>query len=205
MSLTAVTIVSGQQYRLLAKLSAHLVQRFTGLSPVVIDAGSEGKSCVQRKLSLPFEYRLPILYFDADWFLTAPWDVSAFANLEGPAAVRNRPTPCVWVNRDIEDLGLDAERYFNTGLLIFGRGSEAACDEALHCPPRSDWGEQTQLNWGIARSGVPLLLLPPQYNVIPLRGAPLPARDEVIGLHIGGGTTLNRIPVLRQARALYRF
>lgn len=173
--MTGVTVIT-PRYRALGAEAVRRWRRFTGLPCEVIEC--DDADAFQTKLQLDQQMPAePCLYFDADWWLLRPlsitWPREAFVAVHDAGVFH----PAAFCQGDCEKFGLDAALYFNSGFFAWDNALKThrkvfelarafeheqwsgKADRDMH-----DWGDQTPLNYGVQRSGVPLSLLPFSYN-----------------------------------------
>lgn len=163
--------VSTPQYAALAAEAVRRWKLFTGLPVKVIRCADS--AAYARKLRLDkLMPRERCVFFDADWWLIRPlelpWDGSGWMAAHDAGVFH----PGAFCQGDSDKLGLDKSLYFNSGFFAWDNGN--AQHRAVFVRARraeraarrmiDDWGDQTLLNLGVQRAGVPLSLLPSSYN-----------------------------------------
>ncbi len=187
-----------------AALSREAVARFkrgTGLEVQVIHA-ADGEAAFLKKLQLDLECPADsCVFFDADWWLLRDLDLSGLGT--GWSAVHDAGVfhPAAFCKSDCERLDLDKGAYFNSGFFMWDNASKQ-CRKAFEIARAAehaqfsgkadavdDWGDQSLLNLGVQRAGVPLQLLPFGFNCMMhfVRGGVFPYTPRVVhAVHAAG-------------------
>lgn len=206
-------------YGALATEASRRFRQFTGLEVLRIEAG-EG-SGFEAKLRLPeLSPQQPVVYFDADLWLLRETDFAAYFQPMGVAGVVDPGTADAesFVSHDVAALGLDAARYFNSGLFLADfragpvRAAFAAAKAAFAAKAAKgirDYGEQSCLNLGIQSQGklIPFTPLPAGYNFFMhavthgYGGFP----PIVNGLHAAGIGLAEKMVMLEQQAAVFGY
>ncbi len=164
--------VSTPKYATLSKEAVARWKRFTGLDALIIDVADREAFLAKMKLDL-LAPREMCVFFDADWWALRPLDFSGWAG-DAWLAVPDPGVfhPKAFCRPDCERLGLDAGRYFNSGFFAWNNADAAMrrvfqmARQHEHDAFRGegddvlDFGEQSRLNLGVQRAGIPLSLLP---------------------------------------------
>lgn len=179
---------------------------FTGLDVVVLNEVHQRRCRVAEPHHLKFHLFniLPdadrLMYFDADLWFVAPWELSQFPRL---SAVRDNEL-YEGMRRECERFGLAADGYFNSGLLIIDRqhANVLRTAELLQEQhgPSSIWRDQTWLNLAAKQCGVPVHLINRVYNTFPI---PHDGEAPVVGAH-GAGTDANFDEMIKAVSQLRR-
>lgn len=198
----AVTIAT-TGYEQLAQEQAYFARVNTGLNVHIVYANGGG---FHHKLELQRVYRgQKILCFDADLRLIRHADWSKISEAANGAFIA-APDPGIhdanqFPTPDSAILGIDRLKYFNSGLFVadFRRPAVvAAFDDARQLMSEKengmwqnigDLGDQSFMNAGIQRRGVPVKLLHPRFNFFfhAWRWGCLPEIPRhIIGLHAAG-------------------
>jgi hypothetical protein len=168
--------VSTPKYAALSKEAVARWKRFTGLDVLVIECADREAFMAKMKLDL-LAPREKCVFFDADWWAIRPldfggWHGDAWLAVHDPGVFH----PRAFCRPDCDTMGLDPGQYFNSGFFAWNNACGAMRrvfqiarqhehdafrgegDEVL------DFGEQSRLNLGVQRSGIPLSLLPAGMN-----------------------------------------
>ena len=212
--------VSTPKYAALAIEAVRRWKAFTGLPCEVIHCCDSKAYQVKMELDqrMPAE---PCIFFDADWWLLRPlsitWPREAWVAVHDAGVFH----PGAFCQGDCERFGLDAALYFNSGFFAWDNAlkthrrvfeqarnfeheqwSGKAAD-AMH-----DWGDQTPLNVGVQRAGVPLSLLPSAYNFCLhfVRGGCVPFIPRVVhAVHAAGFPLRHKMRHLKAAAELLSY
>lgn len=166
-----VTVRKGKEFRSLSEKAVSLFKKNTGIKNVVI-IDIEEDSPYMAKLLLPSMLKQTFVFFDADlWFINEV-DLFQFDNKQEFFAVKDigRHRQEDFPRKDCYWNGIDAEDYVNTGFFI-GNGRDQLTEKAFNYAiglsnkvKVKDFGEQSYLNIGLQRLGVPIVHLPYDYN-----------------------------------------
>lgn len=187
-----------------AELSEEAVRRFkqhSGLPCVVIDCGDEEAFGMKLKLDTVAP-RCQCIVFDADWWALRPFDFSGWCGAAwGMVHDRGIHHPAAFARYDCERQGIVPEYYGNTGFFlcdlsredhreVFARARGYAAEvRAGGRVAFADFGEQSMLNLAVQQAGVPVNLLPDEYNffrALVEHGMKSEIPGQVIGLHAAG-------------------
>lgn len=168
-----VTIGVGGKWRELAELAAAAAQQWTGLNIVVLGDDELRHSGISRAVELKtavFDYVAEenILLFDADLLFVREWDPTIYADRQELICVRDfNFEPHILA--DALRLGIPARDYFNAGFIIANRTHHSRLFEharrSLH-EVRSPLYDQSALNAGRVRLGIPVQFLDRRYNTL---------------------------------------
>lgn len=161
-------------------LAADAMRRWwgaTGCDAVLICPPLDGGKVYLQKLRLPELVRPgPVCFFDADlWFQrpVRPWDYlapGAFCAVLDPG----RHNTDTFSHSDSKALGMDPDKYFNSGIFVCDTSQDCVRDAFNHAlwlsgnrnTPVNDFGEQSFLNAGVQKF-CRFTALPHEWNVGP--------------------------------------
>lgn len=206
--------VSTPKYAALAREAARRFKRFTGLD--VITHHTTDVAAFTAKMNLDsLAPREPCIFFDADWWAIRPldftgWQADAWLAVADPGVFH----PKAFCRPDCDTLGMDPGRYFNTGLFAWNNADPAMrrvfqiARQQEHDAFRGeaddvqDFGEQSRLNLGVQRAGVPLSLLPFSMNYMRfmVQGRVFPYTPALVhAVHAAGVPLARKLKHLRAA------
>lgn len=180
MKLIGVTLsgpYEDNEFDAMAIESARSFTESTGITSTIVRTAASGNYSAKMQLAEMFPNRT-VVFFDSDVLWIRKVDLTKFAGrreffavqdcLGHPLNIRNGFES--FSTRDAKKLGLDVDKYFNAGVMIFNHRYHRnllkfaldRCREGV----LEDYGDQGYLNWAVQRSRTPLHLLPVEFNTI---------------------------------------
>lgn len=212
--------VSTPKYAALSREAVVRFKRGTGLDVLVLKA-RDGEDAFLKKLRLELECpAVPCVSFDADWWLLRELDLSGLGT--GWCAVHDAGVfhPAAFCKSDCERLELDKGSYFNSGFFSWDNGNAQhrqvfeiarTAEHAQFCGKADaldDWGDQSLLNLGVQRAGVPLALLPFGFNCMMhfVRGGVFPFVPRVVhAVHAAGVPLSHKMAHLKSMAQVFSY
>lgn len=201
-------------YAALSREAVARFKRFTGLPVQVIDCADA--EAFWTKINLPLLLpRTRCVFFDADWWALRTLDFSGWQG-GSMLAVHDAGVfhPAAFCKPDCEALRLEKALYFNTGFFAWDN-ADARHRLAFTLARRfwrteqvQDFGEQSLLNAGVQRAGVPVSLLPFGWNCMLhfVRGGVYPYIPRVVhAVHAAGVPLRRKMTHLRAAAQILSY
>lgn len=194
-----VTIGFGNEWNAVAKRAAARMSELTGLDCRVIDSVSgeyEHSSWFKCHAIEKFPESDSFLYFDADIWCLKPWNPEQLFESHGGKFCAVLEPQHNAIDIECGRWAIDRKKYFNGGLMMFGREHKYVFENALRYHPFGRWYEQTPLN--ISAQLLPdLCLLPQKYNTLAHGGRTPQDLSDVVNLHWCSCNSANQIKELQ--------
>lgn len=217
--LLAVTVRT-PKYEALSREAVKRVEKFLQLPVQVIECADF--AAFDMKLNLDRQCpRTKILFFDADWWAVRPIEFSGWSG-EAWLAVHDAGVfhPAAFCMPDSVTLGIAPELYFNSGFFCFDNRRPAhravfktarQIEHAIFCGKHEklhDFGDQSLINAGVQRNGVPIQMLPFGHNLMMhfVRGGVFPYTPRTVhAVHAAGYTLKDKRRHLKAACEVFGY
>lgn len=216
--LLAVTVRT-PKYEALSREAVKRVEKFLQIPVQVIECDDADAFKTKMHLDLLCP-RTCIFLFDADWWALRSFEIGYSSESHVVMGVHDSGVfhPGAFCKPDCETLNLDKGIYLNTGLLLFNNASEQhrsifrtarSIEHDIFAgkhPKLHDFGEQSMLNAGIQRNGVPVSVLPFSFNTMLhfVRGGVFPYIPRTVhAVHAAGVPLKYKLRHLRAAEQLF--
>ena len=164
--------LSSPRFRKLAVEAQARFEEATGLPSHLVSVPTERNYLAKLELHRSFKGQT-VVYFDADLWFIQKCDLSSFDNQEEILGVKD---PGIYDKthfpyHDCKTLGLDVERYFNTGLIIWNDRHKHVFEKAreIYAATKGrlkDFGEQSVVNAAAQRTSK-VRLISNSFNYMP--------------------------------------
>lgn len=167
----AVTIGSGEKWRLVAQASAAQVERMTGLETHIIDSVADSSCHPSWEKLRIFDHvgGDNVLYFDADIWIAGKWNVEQMHYEMERHFMAAPDVASVPVNYECGKFGIPfPDCYVNAGLWVANRRKHESILQKAYArrPEFGSWLEQTALNLELIRSRAEVCRLPRTFNTL---------------------------------------
>lgn len=169
--------VSDEPFEELAQESIKRFKRFNPNIPVVHYRLPRVQNAFINKLEVLWflsRQSQMVLFFDCDWWQIRPFDFSQLEKDDGKKFIyaardsaRHKKNPKCFVCVDIERYGLEADDYFNTGLIAFSSYHTEVFRQAIEefkARNQDFRGEQSCINVAVQENAIPTRFLSSTFN-----------------------------------------